>query len=176
MKPRQRQLQFLDHISRHKGLEHFATTGKIEGKRSRGRQRITFTENLKSWAIGKGSNNNFIRGGVPDKFLQFENENVASPGTKIVHNQQPQVCNICRGGIPALGPPHDRPQDPALCANTDKVRMISTTKKLLKKILTQMRLTKFLHAIQSDRHDQPKQENSRPTNNDGTSPPFTALA
>ncbi|GFN74144.1 Rab3 GTPase-activating protein catalytic subunit [Plakobranchus ocellatus] len=25
------------------------------------RQRITFIENLKSWAIGKGSNNNFIR-------------------------------------------------------------------------------------------------------------------
>ncbi|GFN96869.1 endonuclease-reverse transcriptase [Plakobranchus ocellatus] len=58
---RQRQLQFLGHVCRHKGLEHLAITGKIEGKRSRGRQRITFIENLKSWAIGKGSNNNFIR-------------------------------------------------------------------------------------------------------------------
>ncbi|GFO25456.1 endonuclease-reverse transcriptase [Plakobranchus ocellatus] len=58
---RQRQLQFLGHICRHKGLEHLAITGKIEGKRSRRRQRITFTENLESWIVGKGSNNNFIR-------------------------------------------------------------------------------------------------------------------
>ncbi|GFN81186.1 cytochrome p450 4a12 [Plakobranchus ocellatus] len=58
---RQRQLQFLVHICRHKGLEHLAITGKIEGKRNKGRQRRTFIENLKSWAIGKGSNNNFIR-------------------------------------------------------------------------------------------------------------------
>ncbi|GFO35167.1 endonuclease-reverse transcriptase [Plakobranchus ocellatus] len=58
---RQRQLHFLGQFCRHKGLEHLAITGKIEGKRSRGRQTITFIENLKSWAIGKGSNNNFIR-------------------------------------------------------------------------------------------------------------------
>ncbi|GFO11476.1 endonuclease-reverse transcriptase [Plakobranchus ocellatus] len=58
---RQRQPQFLGHICRHKGLEHLAITGNIEGKRSRGRQRITFIENLKSWAIGKGSSNNFMR-------------------------------------------------------------------------------------------------------------------
>ncbi|GFO31599.1 carbohydrate sulfotransferase 15 [Plakobranchus ocellatus] len=58
---RQRQLQFLGHICRHKGLEHLAITGKIEGKRSRARQRITFIENLKSWAISKGSNNNLLR-------------------------------------------------------------------------------------------------------------------
>ncbi|GFO19560.1 endonuclease-reverse transcriptase [Plakobranchus ocellatus] len=57
---RQRQLQFLGHICRHKDLEHLANTGKIEGKRSRGGQRITFIENLKSSVIGKGSNNNFI--------------------------------------------------------------------------------------------------------------------
>ncbi|GFN85963.1 endonuclease-reverse transcriptase [Plakobranchus ocellatus] len=58
---KQRQLQFLGHICRDKGLEHLAITGKIEGKRSRGRQRITFIENFKSWAISKSSNNNFIR-------------------------------------------------------------------------------------------------------------------
>ncbi|GFO38496.1 hypothetical protein PoB_006500100 [Plakobranchus ocellatus] len=55
---RQRQLQFL---GRHKGLEYSAITGKIEGKRNRGRQRTSFIESLKSWAIGKGSNNNFTR-------------------------------------------------------------------------------------------------------------------
>ncbi|GFO07246.1 nicotinamidase, partial [Plakobranchus ocellatus] len=48
-------------MCRHKDLEHLAITEKIEGKRRRGRQRITFIENLKSWAIGKDSNNNFIR-------------------------------------------------------------------------------------------------------------------
>ncbi|GFN91703.1 eukaryotic translation initiation factor 3 subunit f [Plakobranchus ocellatus] len=58
---RQRQLQFLGHICRHKGLEHLALSGKIEGKRSRGRQKITLIESLKSSAIGKGSNNNLIR-------------------------------------------------------------------------------------------------------------------
>ncbi|GFO07725.1 endonuclease-reverse transcriptase [Plakobranchus ocellatus] len=58
---RQRQLQFLGHICRHKGLEHLAITGKIEGKRSTSRQRMTFIENLKSWAIGKGSSDNYIR-------------------------------------------------------------------------------------------------------------------
>ncbi|GFN94387.1 endonuclease-reverse transcriptase [Plakobranchus ocellatus] len=58
---RQRQLQLLGHISRHKDLDHLAITGKIEEKRSRGRQRITFIESLKSWATGKGSHNNFIR-------------------------------------------------------------------------------------------------------------------
>ncbi|GFN87130.1 U2 small nuclear ribonucleoprotein a'-like [Plakobranchus ocellatus] len=58
---RQRQLKFLGHFCRHKVLEHLAITGRTEGKRSRDRQRITFIENLKSWAIGKGSNNNFIR-------------------------------------------------------------------------------------------------------------------
>ncbi|GFO19720.1 endonuclease-reverse transcriptase [Plakobranchus ocellatus] len=58
---RQRQLQFLGDICHHKCLSHLAVTGKIEGKRSRGRQRITFIENLKSLAIGKGSNNNDMR-------------------------------------------------------------------------------------------------------------------
>ncbi|GFO25222.1 retrovirus-related pol polyprotein line-1 [Plakobranchus ocellatus] len=55
---RQRHLQFLGNICRHRGLEHLAISGKIEGKRSRARQRITFIENPKSWAIGrpKGSN------------------------------------------------------------------------------------------------------------------------
>ncbi|GFN96463.1 eukaryotic translation initiation factor 3 subunit f [Plakobranchus ocellatus] len=58
---RQRQLQFLGHICRHKGLEPLAITGTIEGHGSRGRQRVTFIESLKSWAIGKGSNNEFTR-------------------------------------------------------------------------------------------------------------------
>ena len=42
------QLEFLGHIYRDKGLQHLALTGKIEGKRSRGRQRITFVGSLNS--------------------------------------------------------------------------------------------------------------------------------
>ncbi|GFO42787.1 endonuclease-reverse transcriptase [Plakobranchus ocellatus] len=53
---RQRQLQFLGQICRHKDLEHLAITRKIEGNRSGGRQRITLIERLRSWAIGKGNN------------------------------------------------------------------------------------------------------------------------
>ncbi|GFO21139.1 endonuclease-reverse transcriptase [Plakobranchus ocellatus] len=74
---RQRQLQFLGHICGHKGLEHLAVTGNIEGKRSRGRQRITFIESLQSWAIGKGSNNSFIR--LTENRCEWRNM-IAAPG------------------------------------------------------------------------------------------------
>ena len=46
---RKRQLQFLGHLNRHKGLEHLALTGKIDGNRSRGRQRIKFLDSLNKW-------------------------------------------------------------------------------------------------------------------------------
>ena len=47
-----RHLKILGHICRHKGLEFLSLTGKIEGKRSRGRQRIAFLESLNSWVTG----------------------------------------------------------------------------------------------------------------------------
>ncbi|GFO15774.1 endonuclease-reverse transcriptase [Plakobranchus ocellatus] len=46
---RPRQPQFVGHICRHKDFKHLAVIGKIEGKRSRGRQKINFIEKLKSW-------------------------------------------------------------------------------------------------------------------------------
>ena len=46
---RKRQLEFLGHIMRKEKLENLTVTGKIEGKRSRGRQRSTFMESLSSW-------------------------------------------------------------------------------------------------------------------------------
>ena len=46
---RKRQLTFFGHICRHKGLEHLSITGKIEGKRSRGKQGTTFIESVNSW-------------------------------------------------------------------------------------------------------------------------------
>ena len=48
---RKRQLEFLGHICRKKDLEYLSITGKIEGRRSRGRQRTTYIESLRSWLI-----------------------------------------------------------------------------------------------------------------------------
>ena len=54
---RKRQLKFLGHICRHKGLEFLSLTGKIEGTRSRGRQRITFLDSLSSSVTGNNKDN-----------------------------------------------------------------------------------------------------------------------
>jgi len=43
---RKRQLEFLGHVIRKKEMEHLTLTGKIEGKRSRGRQRRTLLDSL----------------------------------------------------------------------------------------------------------------------------------
>ena len=59
---RKRQLQFLGHLNRHKGLEHLALTGKIEGKRDRGRQRMTYLNSLNCWVTKKEKDNiSFLR-------------------------------------------------------------------------------------------------------------------
>ncbi|KAG1673113.1 hypothetical protein GQR58_015670 [Nymphon striatum] len=50
---RRRQLEFLGHICRQKDLEYQSITGKIEGKRSRGRQRTTFIGSLNAWTTQK---------------------------------------------------------------------------------------------------------------------------
>ena len=54
---RKRQLKFLGHICRHKGLEFLSLTGKIEGTRSKGRQRITFLDSLSSFVTGSKKDN-----------------------------------------------------------------------------------------------------------------------
>ncbi|GFR73979.1 hypothetical protein ElyMa_005743300 [Elysia marginata] len=38
------------HIYRARGIEHLAMTGKINGKKSRGRQRTTYVDSLNIWA------------------------------------------------------------------------------------------------------------------------------
>ena len=48
-KIRKRQTTFFGHVMRRKGLEHLVTTGKITGKRSRGRPRIKYLDNLTTW-------------------------------------------------------------------------------------------------------------------------------
>jgi len=39
-------LQFLGHCMRKDGMEKLAHTGKIAGKRARGRQRVTFLQSI----------------------------------------------------------------------------------------------------------------------------------
>ena len=51
---RVRQLNFLGHIIRKDGLENLAVTGKIEGKRSRGRRRVTWLSSVKDWLKMRG--------------------------------------------------------------------------------------------------------------------------
>ena len=46
---RRRQMSFFGHVMRNKEIEHFSISGKIEGKRCRGRQRITYTKSLSEW-------------------------------------------------------------------------------------------------------------------------------
>ena len=59
---RKRQMQFLGHLNRHKGLEHLALTGKIDGNRSRGKQRLNFLNNLNFWATNRETDNiSFLR-------------------------------------------------------------------------------------------------------------------
>ena len=48
-KIRRRQARFLGHVMRRQKMEHLVTTGKIEGKRSRGRQREKCIDSLATW-------------------------------------------------------------------------------------------------------------------------------
>ncbi|GFN83762.1 craniofacial development protein 2-like protein [Plakobranchus ocellatus] len=50
---RKRQATFLGHVMRRGKLEHLVTTGKFEGKRSRGRQREKIMDGLATW-LGQG--------------------------------------------------------------------------------------------------------------------------
>ena len=59
---RKRQLKFVGHINRKNGLEKTVLCGKIEGKRSRGRQRTTYINSLNAFATKKRMpNNRFIQ-------------------------------------------------------------------------------------------------------------------
>jgi len=55
-KIRKRHATFFGHVMRRGGLEHLVTTGKINGKRSRGRQRIKSLDNLTTWLRTSGNN------------------------------------------------------------------------------------------------------------------------
>ena len=46
---RKRQLSFLGHAMRKEGIENLALTGKVGGKRGKGRPRLTFMRSLSAW-------------------------------------------------------------------------------------------------------------------------------
>ena len=59
---RRRQLKFFGHVNRAGGLEKLLLCGKICGKKSRGKQRIKFTDSLNTFTTNKrGTNNELIR-------------------------------------------------------------------------------------------------------------------
>ena len=59
---RKRQMEFLGHVCRRRGLEFLSLTGKVEGKRYRGKQRITFLDSLCNSATGGQSKGlNFLK-------------------------------------------------------------------------------------------------------------------
>ena len=49
---RQRQLRFLGYTIREESIEKLAIEGKVEGKRARGRQRLTYMDGLTSVVVG----------------------------------------------------------------------------------------------------------------------------
>jgi len=51
-----RKIRFLGHVMRRNGPENLAITGKIKGKRARGRQRMTFINNIKEWTNTSNAN------------------------------------------------------------------------------------------------------------------------
>lgn len=52
-----RKIKFLGHVMRRNCIENLTITGKIEGKRTRGRQRMTYIDNIKNWIkISKANN------------------------------------------------------------------------------------------------------------------------
>ena len=59
---RKRQMEFLGHVCRRRGVEFLSLTGKVEGKRDRGKQRITFLDSLCNSATGGQSKGlNFLK-------------------------------------------------------------------------------------------------------------------
>ena len=54
-KIRERQLKFSGHINRTNGLEKLLMCGKIQGKRSRGRQRMKYTDSLNLFTTNTAS-------------------------------------------------------------------------------------------------------------------------
>ena len=55
-----RKMKFLGHVMRRERTECLIVAGKMEGKRARGRQRMTYMDNVKQWT-GKSSSNSLLQ-------------------------------------------------------------------------------------------------------------------
>ena len=58
---KKRKMTFLGHFMRRKGIENLSLTGKVEGKRARGKQRMTYLSNFQDWPTGQMEMNSFKR-------------------------------------------------------------------------------------------------------------------
>ena len=67
---RQRQLRFLGHTIREESIEKLAIEGKVEGKRARGRQRLTYIDGLTSVLVGDLRANDLLHGAQDRKRFQ----------------------------------------------------------------------------------------------------------
>ena len=47
---KKRKMTFLGHVMGKDSIENISLTGKVNGKRARGRQRITYLDNVKYWS------------------------------------------------------------------------------------------------------------------------------
>ena len=56
---KRRQAECIGHVMRKGKLEHLLTTGKNEGKRSRGRQRIKIQDGIAAW-LGRSTAEMFV--------------------------------------------------------------------------------------------------------------------
>ena len=56
---KRREASFLDHVMRKGKLEHLLTTGNVEEKRSRGRQRIKIQDGIAAW-LGRSTAEMFV--------------------------------------------------------------------------------------------------------------------
>ena len=53
-------MTYLGHVVRRNGIENLSLTGKIEGKRAKGKQRKTYLHNIKEW-INMANGNEIIQ-------------------------------------------------------------------------------------------------------------------
>ena len=58
---RKRQMNFLGHVIRKEKIEHLCLTGKVEGTRARGRQRIKYMDTIIEEIGGQTTRNNLIQ-------------------------------------------------------------------------------------------------------------------
>ena len=79
---RKRQATFFGHVMRKKEAEHLVTTGKTDGKRSRGRQREKMLDSMTSWLHKENAiqtisctwNRDRWRSMVANAMVQYDND------------------------------------------------------------------------------------------------------